>query len=92
MEKITWDEKKNDWLKANRLISFEEISAMIFNDDYLDIVENPGRGNQFYLVMMIQGYTWLVPFLIDRESIVLKTAFPGRKFHKRYGSGGGNEL
>ncbi len=61
---------------------------MLLDGDYLDIVENPTRENQEYFVMRLQEYTWLVPFVIDdQERIVLKTAFPSRKYHKKYGGG-----
>ncbi|MBT3257568.1 MAG: toxin [Deltaproteobacteria bacterium] len=83
---ITWDKKKNSWLQVNRRISFEEISGKLLNGNYIDILENPTRDNQMYFIMKINDYTWVVPFLIDeKERIVLKTAFPSRKFHNRYG-------
>ena len=83
---MIWDDGKNEWLKSTRKISFEQIAGMLLDGEYLDIVENPTQSEQMYFVMRIHGYTWLVPFLIDdQERIVLKTAFPSRKFHKRYG-------
>ncbi len=83
---VIWDEEKNEWLKATRSISFERIAGMLLEGDYYDIVDNPTRSDQLYFVMCLRSYTWLVPFLIDdQEKIVLKTAFPSRKFHKRYG-------
>jgi hypothetical protein len=83
---IIWDNDKNDWLKLNRSISFEEISERILNHEYEEIVENPTRSVQQYFVMYINNYTWLIPFLIDeKDNIVLKTAFPSRKYHKKYG-------
>jgi len=83
---IIWDKEKNDWLQANRAISFEEIASNILDKNYIDILENPTRDNQMVFIMKIDGYTWVVPFLIDdKERIVLKTAFPSRKFHNRYG-------
>ena len=83
---IIWDKEKNNWLQVNRRISFEEISGKILNGNYIDILENPTRDNQMYFIMKINDYTWVVPFLIDeQERIVLKTAFPSRKFHNRYG-------
>jgi disulfide oxidoreductase YuzD len=82
---IVWDEQKNEWLKVTRLVSFEKISGMLQDGDYLDIVENPTRENQEYFVLKIRGYTWLVPFVVDEdERIVLKTAFPSRKYHKKF--------
>ncbi|MCF8128170.1 MAG: toxin [Deltaproteobacteria bacterium] len=83
---IIWDKEKNSWLQVNRRISFEEISGKLLNGNYIDILENPTRGNQMYFIMKIYDYTWVVPFLIDeKERIVLKTAFPSQKFHNRYG-------
>jgi len=84
--KIIWDQNKNEWLILNRGISFEEISDRILNSDYLEILENPTRENQQYFIMNIDNYTWVVPFLItENDQIILKTAFPSRKFHKKYG-------
>ncbi len=83
---IIWDKNKNEWLILNRKISFEEISDKILNGDYLEILENPTKENQLYFIMKITNYTWIVPFIINQNNqIVLKTAFPSRKFHKKYG-------
>jgi len=83
---IVWDNEKNEGLTINRGISFEEIAEIILNKDYLEIIENPRRENQQYFIINIRNYTWVVPFIIDKkERIILKTAFPSRKFHKRYG-------
>jgi len=83
---FVWDEEKNDWLKAERLVSFEEIVNEILDRRYLDIVKHPNRSNQRYFVVRMHEYTWLVPFVVDdQRRIVLKTAFPSRKFHKKYG-------
>lgn len=83
---FVWDEEKNAWLKAERLISFEEIANEILERRYLDIVKHPGRSDQRYFVLRLHGYTWLVPFVTDEERrIVLKTASPSRKYHKTYG-------
>ena len=83
---ILWDEAKNSWLMINRSISFEEIADMIINGKYLAILDNPTREEQLYFVVTIHDYTWIVPFVIDeKERIVLKTAFPSRKYHKIYG-------
>ena len=83
---ITWDETKNEWLKSTRSVSFEQTAGMLLDEHYLDIVENPTRPDQQYFVMMTQSYSWLMPFVIDtNDRIVLKTAFPSRKYHKLYG-------
>ena len=83
---IIWDRDKNKWLMLNRGISFEEITDIILSGGILEILENPSRKNQQYFVIEIKSYTWVVPFIINKdEQIVLKTAFPSRKFHKKYG-------
>ncbi|NQT25677.1 toxin [candidate division KSB1 bacterium] len=84
--KILWDKAKNEWLILNRGISFDEIADKIINKDYYDILDNPTRGDQSYFILDIEEYTWVVPFIItDGDEIILKTAFPSRKFHKIYG-------
>jgi len=83
---IIWDQNKNEWLIITRRVSFEKISDKILNGDYLEILENPTRENQQYFIMNIHNYTWVVPFILNEfDQIVLKTAFPSRKFHKKYG-------
>jgi uncharacterized DUF497 family protein len=89
---IIWDSEKNKWLMLNRGISFEEITNLILDDKIIEILENPSRKNQQYFILEIKTYTWVVPFLLDKEDrIVLKTAFPSRKFHKKYGGKNGKD-
>jgi len=85
MNSIIWDKEKNEKLILERNISFDEISQMIMDGKYMDIIENPVREGQMYFVMDIQDYTWIVPFIIDEDdNIVLKTAYQSRKYHKKY--------
>lgn len=85
---IIWDDDKNNTLKKTRGISLEEIAKLILERKYLAVLENPARANQMIFVLEYKDYTHVVPFVIDAESnIVLKTAFPSRKFHKLYARG-----
>ncbi len=89
---IIWDDNKNEWLMINRGISFEEIAEIILNKEYMEILENPTRENQQYFIIRIKNYTWVVPFIINEEDqIILKTAFPSRKFHRKYGGKKNND-
>ncbi len=89
---IIWDNEKNKWLMLNRGISFEEITDLILNGNIWEILENPSRKNQQYFILEIKSYTWVVPFLLNNnDQIVLKTAFPSRKFHKKYGDKNGKD-
>jgi len=83
---IYWDDEKNNKLIAERGISFDEITEIILKEEYLDILENLQRENQMIFIVRIKDYAYVVPFIIDEdENIFLKTAYPSRKFNKKYG-------
>ena len=83
---IYWDNEKNNKLISERNISFDEISEIILREEYLDILENPSREDQLIFIVYLKGYIYAVPFLVDeQENIILKTAYPSRKFNKIYG-------
>ena len=80
-----WDETKSRKLKETRDISIEEIAQIIFNEDYLAILENPSRPQQMMFIVMYHDYIHVVPFIINQEgTIILKTVYPSRKYHKLY--------
>ena len=82
---IFWDEEKNIKLKLERNISFETVSEIILNKNYIDILENPSRTEQNIFVVEINDYIHAVPFIIDKNSnIFLKTAYPSRKLNRKY--------
>lgn len=83
---IYWDDEKNNKLTAERNISFDEISEIILREEYLDVLENPNRKDQMIFIVRLNEYIYVVPFIIDDyENIILKTAYPSRKFNKMYG-------
>jgi uncharacterized DUF497 family protein len=83
---IIWDEEKNSKLKKERQISFEEIERVILAKKYIKILKHPKHPGQRVFIIPIKGYIHAVPFLLDADNnIILKTAFPSRKFHKIYG-------
>ncbi|MBC2713731.1 MAG: toxin [Desulfobacteraceae bacterium] len=83
---IYWNEDKNNKLTIERDISFDEISEIILRKEYLDILENPNRKDQLIFIISLYDYIYAVPFIIDdSENIILKTAYPSRKFNKIYG-------
>ena len=84
MKYLNWDPEKNELLKLNRGISFEEISYLIGSDQILGIEENTGRSNQKIYILEIGNYAVVVPFVKTENEIFLKTAFPSRKFTKRF--------
>ena len=86
--KIIWDQEKSKKLILERNLSFEVFSDLILQKAYADILENPAHPDQMIFIIPFNKYTYVIPFIIDDDnSIVLKTIFPSRKFHKLYGGG-----
>jgi len=86
MKYFAWDEAKNDKLKADRGIGFEDVVFHIERGDLLDILDhpNPDRyAGQRLFVVRRDDYMYLVPFVDDRF-VFLKTIIPSRKATKEY--------
>jgi uncharacterized DUF497 family protein len=84
---FTWDDAKNEKLKADRGIGFEEIVFLIGQGHVLDVLEHPNQqrhGGQRIFVVRRDDYVYLVPFVEDEKLIALKTIIPSRKATKRY--------
>lgn len=91
MKPFRWNHEKNEQLKAERNISFEEIVLAIEADGLLDIVahSNPGKyPAQRMLVVAVEQYAYLVPFVEEADSYFLKTVIPNRKATRDYLKGG----
>jgi len=87
MKFFTWDNEKNEKLKRETGISFEEVVFHIERGDILDILEHPNQeryGGQRLLVINIEGYAYLVPYLESEDEVTLKTIIPSRKFTRLY--------
>ncbi len=80
-------QEKNKKLQNERGISFEEIIALIEARKILNIFIHPNQekypGQKIY-ALDIDGYVWLVPFIVNKNEIFLKTAFPSRKQNKSH--------
>jgi uncharacterized DUF497 family protein len=85
MKYLNWNSEKNEILKSERGISFEEIAYLIESGQILGIEENRGRPNQKMYILEIANYAVIVPFVEKDNEIFLKTAFPSSKYTKRYG-------
>ena len=87
MKYFAWDEAKNEKLKADRGIGFEDIVFHIERGDVLDIFDHPNQdryGGQRIFVVQREDYVYLVPFVEDDKLIFLKTIIPSRKATKQY--------
>lgn len=87
MKPFRWNHAKNERLKAERHISFEELVLAIEANGVLDLLRhsNPDRyPRQQVLVVAIDGYAYLVPFVEEDEYYFLKTIIPSRKATRDY--------
>ena len=82
-----WNPKKNEWLKKNRKISFEEIALLLGEGRVWKVADHPNQKkyqNQKVFLVPIDDYIYFVPFVLEEDMIFLKTAFPNRKATKDY--------
>lgn len=94
MKYFSWNVDKNERLKGERSVSFEQVVLCIERGQLLDIVEHPNQeryGGQRIFVVNIDGYAYLVPFVETDDGVFLKTIIPSRKATRRYLRGHGDE-
>ena len=87
MKYFSWSSGKNETLKAERGVSFEEAVFHIDQGHLLDIMEHPNQRRypgQRIFVVDIGGYAYLVPFVESESEIFLKTVIPSRKATETY--------
>jgi uncharacterized DUF497 family protein len=84
---IDWNAAKNEILKVERGISFEEVMDAFLEDGLIDVIEHPNPvkySHQKMMILNVSGYVYLVPFVEDEEKVFLKTIIPSRKATKHY--------
>jgi hypothetical protein len=87
MKIFSWNTEKNDVLKAERQICFEDIVLCIELGFLLDILEHPNQEKykgQKIFVVQVDDYAYLVPFVENEVEVFLKTIIPSRKATKKY--------
>lgn len=87
MKYFSWNEEKNELLKEERQISFEDVVFYIEQGFLLDVLEHPNQEKykgQKIFVVEIDEYAYLIPFVEDENEISLKTIIPSRKATKKY--------
>jgi hypothetical protein len=87
MKPFRWNHDKNDVLKAERDISFEEIVLAIEANGILDLYSHPNQEKypkQHILVVAFNNYRYLVPFIEESDYYFLKTVMPSRKAMRQY--------
>ena len=90
MKAFRWNHEKNETLKIDREVSFEEITLAVEGDGLLDILQHSNTEKypgQRILVVCLRDYVYLVPFLEEADFFFLKTIIPSRKATRDYLSG-----
>ena len=85
--KFEWNPKKNEWLKQERNISFEQILFHMSEGDVWKVADHPNQEkypNQKIYFVVINDYIYLVPYVKHENEIFLKTIIPSRKATRDY--------
>ncbi len=86
-EYIQWNDNKDNLLQQIRGVSFESIAERILRGDFVDVIDHPNQERypgQRVMVILIDNYAYLVPFVEQGGQLFLKTIIPSRKATRTY--------
>jgi hypothetical protein len=87
MASYDWNVEKNEWLRKERKVTFEDVIYHLNHGGLLDAIKHPNQTRypgQMIFIINIEEYVYVVPFIEDGEIIFLKTVIPSRKMTKQY--------
>ena len=87
MGPLVGNHAKNALLMAERGLCFEAVVAAVEADGLLDVLEHPNQSRypgQRVLVVCLNAYVHLVPFVETDSGLFLKTIIPSRKATRQY--------
>ena len=90
MKYFSWNEDKNELLKSEKQVSFEDIVFYTEKGFLPDVLEHPNQEKykgQKIFVVQIDDYVYLIPFIENEHEVFLKTIIPSRKATKKYFKG-----
>ncbi|MEI6125676.1 MAG: toxin [Pseudomonadota bacterium] len=90
MKHINWNTEKSLTLKESRGICFEDVVFHIDKGDMLDDYQHPNQkkyAGQRVMVVGIDNYAYLIPYVENEDEIFLKTIIPSRKATEEYFGG-----
>ena len=82
MKPFRWNSEKNESLKAERGMSFERVVVAVESGSLLDMTDHPNQARyprQKVMIVAIDGYAYLVPYVEEDDYYFLKTVIPSRK-------------
>ena len=93
MKVFRWSVERNEILARKRGVTFEEIVERIESGCRVVDVEHPNPEkypNQRILIVDLDGYAHMVPYVENEQEYFLKTIIPSRKATRKY-LGGQND-
>ena len=85
--KYEWNPEKNEWLKKNRNISFEQVIFHLGQGDIWGTSDHPDQEKyprQKLYFVIVDDYIHIVPHMVEEKYIFLKTIIPSRKATRDY--------
>lgn len=87
MKHLNWNTEKSLGLKKLRGVCFEDVVYYLEKGDLLDDYEHPNQerySGQRIMVIGIDSYAYLIPYVEDEDEIFIKTIIPSRKATEVY--------
>ena len=82
-----WSDEKDNKLKQERGIGFEDIVFHVASGDLLSVSDHPNfqkYPNQKIMYVMVDDYVYLVPYVEEGNRKFLKTIIPSRRATKEF--------
>ena len=82
MKPFRWNSEKNESLKAERGMSSERVVVAVESGGLLDMTDHPNQARyprQKVMIVAIDSYAYLVPYVEEDDYYFLKTVIPSRK-------------
>ena len=85
IRELKWSEEKNELLKRERGLSFEAVLSAYEHDAVLDDLEHPdpSRPHQRMMIVEIEGYVCIVPYVSEGPVAFLKTIYKSRVMQRK---------
>ncbi len=87
MKYLNWNPEKNALLRKERGLGFEDVLYYLERGGLLADVRNPNNEkypDQRILIVNINDYAYLVPYIETEDELFLKTIIPSRKATGKY--------
>jgi uncharacterized DUF497 family protein len=87
MNTFRWDNDKNEKLRNDRGVCFEQVVILMERGEILDTIEHPNQNKypgQKIAMVVIEDFVYLVPYVENNDEIFLKAIIPSRKATNKY--------